>query len=60
MENYPHSFSIGDRVRALRRTGFPEGTILQLLDSGFVLVRWQGDLLETAHYSDVEHATPPA
>ena len=54
MENLPHRFKIGDRVCAKNRPGFPQGTVAQLLDDGFILVRWQGDLLETAHYQDIE------
>jgi hypothetical protein len=54
MEKIPHGFAIGDKVRALRRPGFPEGVVVQLLDGGFVLVRWQGELLETAQRSDIE------
>jgi hypothetical protein len=57
MEKHPHSFAIGDAVRALRRPGFPTGSIIQLLDDGFVLVRWHGDLLETAHCHDIELVT---
>jgi len=57
MEKHPHSFVIGDVVRALRRPGFPDGTIIQLLDDGFVLVRWRGELLETAHCRDLEAAS---
>jgi hypothetical protein len=60
MEKHPHSFAIGNSVRALRRPEFPEGTVVQLLDGGFVLVRWHGDLLETAHCGDLEHANPVA
>ena len=54
MEKQPHRFAIGDKVRVLRRPGFPNGSIVQILDGGFVLVRWQGDLLETAHHVDLE------
>jgi hypothetical protein len=57
MEKQPHSFAIDDQVRALRRPGFPHGTVVQILDDGFVLVRWQGDLLETAHHLDVARVT---
>jgi hypothetical protein len=39
----------GDRVRAAHRTGFPDGTVMKILDAGYVLVRWDGDVLETAH-----------
>jgi len=52
----PHSFAIGDRVRAVRRTGFPVGTVLGLLDKDYVLVRWDGDTLETAHHEDLASA----
>jgi hypothetical protein len=57
MEKHPHTFVVGDKVRALRRLEFPTGSVVQVLDDGFVLVRWQGDLLETAHHSDIESAT---
>ena len=57
MEKNHQPFKIGDRVRALRRPGFPEGVVIQLLDAGFVLVRWDGELLETAHHNDIERAT---
>lgn len=43
----------GDRVYAPHRVGFPDGTIMKLLDGGFVLVRWDGDVLETAHSSEL-------
>jgi hypothetical protein len=48
---------VGDNVRAVRRPEFPQGIVVQILDGGFVLVRWQGDLLETAHFSEIERAT---
>lgn len=54
MEKQPHDFAIGDKVRALRRLDFPDGTVVQVLDGGFVLVRWHGDLLETAHHTDIQ------
>ena len=53
MDLESHTFKIGDRVRALRRPAFPEGTVVELLAGGFLLVRWGGQLLETAHHSDV-------
>jgi hypothetical protein len=40
--------AVGDRVRAVRRPGFPSGSVFKLLDRGLVLVRWDGDVLETA------------
>lgn len=48
-----HSFAEGDRVAAVSRPGFPEGTIVKLMDLGYVLVRWDGDVLETAHYREL-------
>jgi hypothetical protein len=57
MEKIPHTFVVGDSVRASRRPEFPTGIVVQILDGGFVLVRWQGDLLETAHQGDIERAT---
>ena len=58
MEKLPHDFKVGDRVRAQRRPGFPQGVVLQLLPDGFLLVRWHDDLLETAHHTDVELLSP--
>jgi hypothetical protein len=40
--------AVCDRVRAVRRPGFPSGSVLKLLDRGLVLVRWDGYVLETA------------
>jgi hypothetical protein len=54
MDESASRFKVGDRVRALRRDGFPDGTVVQLLDNGFLLVRWNGHLLETAHGDDVQ------
>jgi hypothetical protein len=56
MDSQQHEFKVGDTVRALRRVDFPTGTVVQLLDGGFLLVRWNGQLLETAHHSDIELA----
>ncbi len=53
MDSQEHDFKVGDSVRALRRSDFPSGTVVQLLDSGFLLIKWDGELLETAHHSDV-------
>jgi hypothetical protein len=49
-----HGFAEGDRVRAPRRPQFPQGTVVKVMDQGFLLVRWDGDVLETAHYSELE------
>lgn len=48
-----HSFVEGDRVAAASRPGFPSGTVLKLMDLGFLLVRWDGDVLETAHHREL-------
>lgn len=53
MTNPGHAFREGDRVRAPRRADFPEGTVLRLMDQGYVLVRWDGDVLETAHHTEL-------
>lgn len=49
-----HSFAEGDRVRATRRPDFPDGTVLKLMDLGYLLIRWDSDVLETAHYSELQ------
>ena len=54
MKKPVHGFAEGDRVRAPRRTQFPQGTVVKVMDQGFLLVRWDGDVLETAHYSELE------
>ena len=51
-----HSFAAGDRVRATRRPEFPDGTVLKLMDLGYLLIRWDSDVLETAHFSEVQRA----
>jgi len=56
MDEQVHSFKVGDPVRAARRADFPHGVVVQLLADGFLLVRWNGQLLETAHHSDLELA----
>lgn len=48
-----HEFEEGDRVAALSRPGFPKGTVVKLMDRGFLLVRWDGDVLETAHHLEL-------
>lgn len=48
-----HGFHAGDRVRARNRPGFPAGTLVKLMDGGYLLVRWDGDVLETAHHSEL-------
>jgi hypothetical protein len=47
------TFIDGDRVRATQRRGFPHGTVMRVLERGFVLVRWDGDVLETAHQHEL-------
>lgn len=48
-----HAFAEGDRVSAISRPGFPSGTVLKLMDLGFLLVRWDSDVLETAHHREL-------
>ena len=49
-----HPFKVGDRVCAKRRVEFPDGVIVQVLDKDYLLVRWNGNLLETVHRTDIE------
>lgn len=53
MDKCLHDFKIGDRVHAPQRTGFPEGTVVRILDDRFLLIHWVGDLLETICYTDI-------
>jgi len=53
MPKTAHPFAEGDRVRAARRPEFPDGTVLRLMDLGYLLIRWDSDVLETAHYSEL-------
>jgi hypothetical protein len=55
MGNQDHNFAVGDRVRARRRPDFPDGTILQVLSDSYLLVQWNGTLLETVHHDDIVH-----
>lgn len=48
-----HSFAEGDRVRARRRPQFPDGTVLRVMELGYLLIRWDSDVLETAHHSEL-------
>jgi hypothetical protein len=57
MSNEHHAFSEGDRVRAVNRDDFPLGTVVKLLDLGFILIRWDGNVLETAHHRDLVRLT---
>jgi hypothetical protein len=53
MPKSAHHFAEGDRVRAARRPEFPDGTVLKLMDLGYLLIRWDSDVLETAHHSEL-------
>lgn len=55
-EQSMHAFAEGDRVCAISRPGFPPGTVIKLMDRGFLLVRWDGDVLETAHHRELTKA----
>jgi hypothetical protein len=57
MSKPEHGFAEGDRVRAPRRARFPEGSVVKLMDNGYLLIRWDGDVLETAHHSELEKAS---
>lgn len=52
-ESSEHGFFEGDRVVATARPGFPPGTVIKRMDRGFLLVRWDGDVLETAHHLEL-------
>ncbi|HEX7114985.1 MAG TPA: hypothetical protein VF193_07620 [Steroidobacter sp.] len=56
MDSPAPSFHEGDRVYAPGRPGFPHGTVAKLMKHGYVLVRWDGDVLETAHQSELSKA----
>ena len=58
MSNEYHAFAEGDRVRATHRDSFPSGTVIKVLELGFVLIRWDGDVLETAHYHELTKIDP--
>lgn len=53
MTDENHSLAEGDRVRALKRDAFPAGTVIKVLELGFLLIRWDGDVLETAHHREL-------
>jgi hypothetical protein len=55
-----HSFAEGDRVRAARRADFPAGTVLRVMDLGYLLVRWDSNVLETAHHAELVKVTEKA
>ena len=55
-DEHAHSFVEGDRVMAPSRPGFPAGTVVKLLTHGYVLVRWDGNVLETASHSELERS----
>lgn len=48
-----HGFVEGDRVAAVARPGFPNGTVIKLMELGYVLVQWDGNVLETAHQREL-------
>ncbi|MDY6946478.1 MAG: hypothetical protein SXG53_12215 [Pseudomonadota bacterium] len=54
-----HDFAEGDRVRARKRPQFPDGTVLRVMNLGYLLIRWDSDVLETAHHLELAK-TPPA
>lgn len=48
-----HGFAEGARVAAASRPGFPLGTVLKIMDLGYLLVRWDSNVLETAHHREL-------
>jgi hypothetical protein len=58
MSNEKQAFTEGDRVRAIHREAFPAGTVIKVLELGFLLIRWDGDVLETAHHHDLAKVDP--
>lgn len=58
MSKPAHDFAEGDRVRALSRPEFPDGTVLKLMELGYLLIRWDSNVLETAHYSELSKLDP--
>lgn len=59
MPKSAHNFAEGDRVRAPRRPEFPDGTVLKLMELGYLLIRWDSDVLETAHHSELTKLRDP-
>lgn len=46
-------------MRARKRPQFPDGTVLRVMNLGYLLIRWDSDVLETAHHLELAK-TPPA
>ena len=61
MPHSVHDFLAGDRIRCRNRPQFPDGTVLKPMELGYLLIRWDSNVLETVHYSELEKVqTPPA
>ena len=59
MLNEPaQAFEAGDRVIAPARPGFPAGTVMKLMASGYVLVRWDVNVLETSYCGELNRIEP--
>jgi adenine/guanine phosphoribosyltransferase-like PRPP-binding protein len=56
MDEHTHDFAAGDRVVAPARPGFPAGTVMKLMTQGYVLVRWDGNVLETTYHCELDKA----
>src|SRR5262249_27753264 len=50
----PHGFTEGDRVVAPARPGFPAGTVLKLMTQGYLLVRWDANVLESSFHTELD------
>lgn len=49
-------FAEGDRVIAPARPGFPAGTVMKLMTGGYVLVRWDANVMETSYCGELDRA----
>lgn len=56
MDEHAHDFAEGDRVVAPARPGFPAGTVVKLMTQGYLLVRWDGNVLETTYHHELSRA----
>lgn len=56
----PHEFTEGDRVVAPARPGFPAGTVLKIMTQGYLLVRWDANVLESSHHAELDRVSTAA
>ena len=53
-DEHVHAFVEGARVMAPARPGFRAGTVVKRLTRGHLLVRWDGNVLETLHHAELD------